>query len=212
MLCAIAGTRQSPNNFRLPHFLCNEFFQKTIFRKKAIKITGVTFIEVLLAAVILALAALPIAGMIGFGHSGTQKDQRYVVGIQLLDETMNRLVALPYKKLYDFTTLAGGKANITGSALNLEFGDLTRSGTNYNVTAVLEIIPTVYFTYRRIDLPNSLNYAWANPSTWVFKNTIDSLSASGKIIRVSVKVKWTEFGGKFQKSVDAMSYSVDLGF
>ncbi|MBF0407620.1 MAG: prepilin-type N-terminal cleavage/methylation domain-containing protein [Candidatus Riflebacteria bacterium] len=169
---------------------------------------GVSLIEILIAALILALASLPIAGMIGFGHAGTQKDHRYTNAIQILDETMNRIAGLPYKKLFDLST--AGKVTLKDDTLTLDLGSVSRSGYAYTVTATLER-KTLDFSYRRIDLQASPNYDPTKPLTWIFENSVKNLNVSDKIIGIYVVVSWTEPGSTLSKQIDALTYSVDMG-
>ncbi|HOY65723.1 MAG TPA: prepilin-type N-terminal cleavage/methylation domain-containing protein, partial [Candidatus Ozemobacteraceae bacterium] len=77
-------------------------------RKKLARypVRGVTLIEIMLALFILASAMIPIASLMGYGGKATLKDNRHIVGIQVLQQTATLLLQAPYRDIPVGTNLA----------------------------------------------------------------------------------------------------------
>jgi len=163
----------------------------------------------MISALIFALAILPITGLLGYGHSGTSRDYRHITGIQILEDRMNRLLALPFSQILNLAPTSGD-GGITGDVLNIPFGFLTQGRDTFQVTASLTR-KLITYGCRRIDLPNSTTYSPTNPLTWRFENSLYSRSFPNKAVRVLVTVGWTDNSGRVPQSIQALSYAVDLG-
>ncbi len=184
--------------------------------------SGITLPEIMIAFLILAMSMLPISGLIGFGHKGTQKDFRTVQAIELLVEKMNQVVAVPFKGL-EANNLTGTPPSVTLNAANatissggvvlVQLGDIVKGSTTFRSSATLIKHP-VTFTYRPINFSNPA-YTFDPPNFWIFDaekpDTYDgSVNYPYKVMKVIVKIDWIEPQVNKPRSVEAMSFAVDL--
>jgi len=177
---------------------------------------GITLPELLIAFSILAMTLLPISGLIGFGHKGTSKDFRMVQAIELLIERMNQMNAVPFKQLNTLIT-TGTTVRLTntifpGTNLEVQLGPIDKNGINFNVSATLIKFP-VTFTYRPINF-SDLSYNVDRPETWRFdaerSDVYDGNTYPYKVLKVLVQVDWTEPIVNVGRSINALSFVVDL--
>ncbi|MBI3037466.1 hypothetical protein HYY75_00245 [bacterium] len=172
---------------------------------------GVTLIELVLAFLILVICTLSVSSLISFGHRGTKKDFRNVVAIQLLEDRMNQVLALPEKSLY---AAIGGTSQTfsSGNLLGVPVGATTTPAiAPFNVSITLEKV-NVDFWYRPLDLVNSPNYdpdPTAGPPTWVFSG-LTKYDCDGKVVKITTTVSWTEPVSNANRVVEVVSFAVDL--
>lgn len=168
--------------------------------------SGLSLIELVLAVAILAFSMIPIAGIMGQGIKGTQKNYRTIVGIQLLKETLNKAISAKYADLpvgnqTSDISLSNGK--------KIQLGDIMVNKNKYtvslNVTAV-----SVKFKYSPIDVSKS-GFDPNAPSTWTFSSATyikfdgSSIASAKRVKKVIANIKWTESNGA-KKKYRLMSY------
>lgn len=183
--------------------------------------SGVSMIEIMVAFSILVMSILSISGLVSYGHRGTEKDFRNVLAIQILEEKMNQMLAASFSKVAD--EVMGGSTKTTvnsvlfaGTGHEIVLGKVTLEKTEYDITAELEKV-AVSFGIQPLEIDNS--YEFAKVETYKFGNLTSALarfdgSNTGKnryrVIKVTMRVGWTEPIVNASKQVAAVSYMVDL--
>jgi len=180
---------------------------------------GISLIEIMVAFTILVMSILSISGLVSYRHRGTQKDFRNVQAIQILEEKMNQLLAASFSKISDDVMLAAARITINGvlfagTGHEIRLGDI--AGTDFNVTAELEKIP-VSFGVMPLEINN--NYEFARVETYRFGTLTSDLARFDgsnnlrnrfRVIKVIVRVQWTEPVVNVNKQINAVSFMVDL--
>lgn len=182
--------------------------------------SGISLIEIMMAFGILVIAILSVSGLISFGHRGTEKDFRNVQAIQVLEEKMNRLLTTSFTKISD--AMAGSNKvtvkNVLfpGTGNEIALGKATVEKTTFDVSADLEKV-AVSFGVRPLEIDN--NYEFAKVQTYKFGNlntTLARFDGSNsvknryRVIKVLMRVEWTEPIVNAKRQVEALSYLVDL--
>ena len=150
---------------------------------------GMTLNEILLAVVILALAFIPIIGVISSSMKTTDKDDHIIKGISLCQEKLSAALQFPYDKIPNGTY---------NSELTTDNGDLSLKvklgNENFRIPYYSELtvtnetikyqVPMCDFT-RRAKEPN-------NPSSWM---TLKKVEIKNMVKRYTVTVRWSEKEG-----------------
>ncbi|MBU1105613.1 MAG: hypothetical protein KKB51_03010 [Candidatus Riflebacteria bacterium] len=168
--------------------------------------SGTSLLEIIMATVVLAVAMIPIAAMIGFGHRGTSKDFRNLTAIQLLEGTMRQVLVAEY----DRVPIGNLTAPVDLGTFTLPLGTIASSSANYdlslNVTG-----ESVTFSYNpiRIDLNTFIATAAA---TWQFDASTDlkfdnsSIVKAFRVKRVVGQITWNEPERNQQRSIKMMTF------
>ena len=182
---------------------------------------GVSLIEIMMAFGILIISILSISGLVSYGHRGTEKDFRNVQAIQILEEKMNQLLAASFIKISDevmagATSITINKVLFPGTGHEIALGKMTVEKTQFDVTANLEKI-AISFGVRPLEIDNS--YEFAKVETYKFgalTSTLARFDGSNnnknryRVIKVIMRVQWTEPIVNVNKQVEAVSFMVDL--
>jgi len=174
---------------------------------------GVTLLEILVATMILAFAMIPIAGVLGYGHTGTKKDFRRVEAIHLAETAMNEALKLPYAQLQ---TGAHTAPLVAGSG-TVVLGTVTTPQNNSYDLSLQVTDEAISFEYQPVDL-NDAAYASSTPTTWQFQAPVDTgavfdgTSARCPIMlkRLNMAVRWSEQGGVATPEIQLLSMKANL--
>lgn len=175
---------------------------------------GITLLEIMFAVIILATAMIPIASMIGFGFKGTMKDYRNIVALQLLESTLNQVMAANYDVIPEGTLTTPVILDGSDANARIPLGAIATGGYTFNVS--LNVTPqTVTFTYQsiRFDAPG---FIASNPATWQFTGdqTVTYNQASGlfarRVRRVEGIINWTEPNASMPRTVRAVTFKVRM--
>ncbi|HEY9069887.1 MAG TPA: hypothetical protein VIV61_06485 [Candidatus Ozemobacteraceae bacterium] len=162
---------------------------------------GVTLIEIMLALFIMASAMLPIASLMGYGGRATLKDNRHIVGIQLLQQTATLLLQAPYRDIPTGTDLA------VYATPPIALGNVTGpNGAVYRVLLTSELVP-VSFSYYSVNVQNAgFSEAAPRPTDFVGPNT---LNLANCLKRLTIRVSWQE-QGTVRPEITCVTYRADL--
>jgi len=205
----------------MPHFKVNKLAQNVDMNSVSSKMVNegkllmtkflntkraTSLLEVIMATVLLAVAMIPIAAVIGFGHRGTSKDFRNLTAIQLLEGVM-------------YQTLAAGYNNIPFGNLNtpvdigtftLPLGTIASTTANYDISLSVTG-KSVTFSYRPVKIGQPTFIA-SDASTWVFDNTHDlvfdnsSVANAFRVKKVVGTITWNEPENNLQRSIQMTTF------
>ncbi|MDD2624087.1 MAG: hypothetical protein PHQ02_04635 [Candidatus Riflebacteria bacterium] len=161
---------------------------------------GITLPEIIVATLILCLAMIPIAGLMGYGGKATLKDARRITAIQMLDKTMRSLLSEP------FNEIPRGN-NIVKSFNNISLGDVKASnGVTYSVKLTSQYM-TTSFDYKPVNV-HTATFNEASPKPADFAS-VESLTLTDSILRLSLTISWTEEKSKVVQ-VSALTYRANF--
>lgn len=133
---------------------------------------GVTLVEIMMAFFVVVTAIFGAIGALEYGHKATRSDFRRGEAIQIMTDRMNKLSALPFKKLKEFIDSAGGLAEIASEFEHIEFGETTIGNNTYMARATLEYLPLTFKGLMELEFPNP-KYKPKDASTWIMKKRSD---------------------------------------
>ena len=175
---------------------------------------GMSLLEILFATIILATALIPIASMIGFGFKGTMKDYRNLTALQLLESTMNQVLAADYDRIPPGSQTSTLALDATDACAILPLGLVASAGYAFTVSlGVTDVNMT--FSYQPLNY-EAVGYIASNPATWQFDpvQTISLNQASGlyarRVRRVVGVVEWNEPNAGILRSVRAVTFKVKM--
>ncbi|MBP7632724.1 hypothetical protein KBA41_01040 [Candidatus Ozemobacteraceae bacterium] len=172
---------------------------------------GISLIEIMLATLIMAFAMFPIAGMMGYGIKGNQKDFRGIQAIQLAEAKLNKIMVL------DFAQLPNGSEITTditsGAQILVPLGSETIGQDVFGAVLTSELINSA-FDYYYVDLNNTnpSPYVATEPASWFFRAADTPLSLTGtdrRLRRLRLRVEWLEPWGVV-RNVELTTYKADL--
>ncbi|MBF0410909.1 MAG: hypothetical protein HQM10_26425 [Candidatus Riflebacteria bacterium] len=155
---------------------------------------ALSYIEILLAIIIMAGAMVPIASIIGYGFRHSSKDFRNLASIQLLQGTLSQVLAADYDRI----TTGNHTSPIDTGGSVIPLGLVASAGYNFNLRlSVTEISAT--FNYRPIRVDNA-NFVLDDPATWNFgpAETLNFNSANAssknkyKVKQIVGEISWME--------------------
>lgn len=160
---------------------------------------GVTLIEIMLAMVILAMAFIPIMGVMGTSVKATDKDNRTIKAIEMCQKKLNKALQFPFKSQLtppvggSFTF--GGVASETKKAGNifLQLGpNTTEDGFKFITTLTTEDIGVnfhvpVYDPLAKEQNPN-------NPAMWGWGTADQVIPYTGVFTKYTMKIQWKDAG------------------
>lgn len=190
---------------------------KTIIAKNH---NGFSLIELVISFAILAMSMLSISGLISFGHRGTQRDFREVVALQLLEERMNKILSISYKKIDSGIMGTTLKQNLTsnifsGQPCEVKFGKVTVKHTDYTVSAILTKIP-VTFSLRQLKINSNYSYnqvktyAFTPKKYFTYNDTDITHQFPYRVIKLVMTIKWSDHKKSIVKERDLTSFIVNL--
>jgi len=168
--------------------------------------SGTSLLEIIMATVVLAVAMIPIAAMIGFGHRGTSKDFRNLTAIQLLEGTMRQVLVADY----DHVPIGNLTSPVDLGTFTLPLGTVASSSANYDIS--LRVTgESVTFAYQpiRIDLNT---FVASDAATWEFDSSTDitfdnsSTMNAYRVKRVIGQVTWNEPERNQQRSIRMLTF------
>jgi len=179
---------------------------------------GLTLTELALAVFILALAFIPIVGVLGNSIQGTQKDEQIIKAVQLAQSSLNSALQFPFKDLvtqrfganpgagpWQFSSVAS--VTISTGTLSFTFGDVQVGRYSYNVSLqIVDECPT--FTVKICDPMKKGGIASTTPSAWGW-NDYNSQPYSDFFHRYSLTVTWVNPSHK-QCFYSLVSYKAKL--
>ena len=177
-----------------------------------IKNYGTSLVEVILATGIMAFAMIPIAGMMGYGIKGNQKDFRAVQAIQLAEARLNQVMAIDFQMIPDGNDITDDISS--GSQVVVPLGPETIGQAGYEVHLESSLVDSS-FDFYWVDLNPSLPnppYVATDPATWVFIRdpTAKTLAGSDRRLRrLKITVAWKEPTNQDRK-IELLSYKADL--
>lgn len=172
---------------------------------------GISLIEIMLATLIMAFAMFPVAGMMGYGIKGNQKDFRAIQAIQLAEAKLNKIMVLDFAQLPNGTNIS---ADITsGTQVLVPLGSETIGQDVFGAILTSELIDSK-FDYFYVDLNNTnpAAYVATDPATWFFRAADDPMELTGtdrRLRRLRLRVEWREPAGVV-RNVELMTYKADL--
>jgi hypothetical protein len=184
---------------------------------------GMTLTEIMLSVGILAVAFIPIIGVMGNSIKGTQKDDRIIRAVNLAQTKLNIAMQFPFNELAN--NWGGGGAgpwsfpNATSTysspngQLSLVLGSITDEGTIFSVSLQITNVPVQFrlqtynpasFTLdRRLSTPNPNNWGWS-----AVRN-LPTSPLTGVYQRMVLTVNWTE-PGVGQRFYSLVTFKGDL--
>jgi Tfp pilus assembly protein PilV len=153
------------------------------------KKTGVTLLEIIFATTILAMALLPIAGIMGQGLKATSKDYRMLEGIQLLESNAQAVL----KSAFDGIPVGNNQTTLSAAVLAtapLRLGTVSgKHGTTYNASLDCQTV-AVSFSARPVKV-YAANFVATCPVAAHFEDT-RSYSFGNLVKRITLRVQWQE--------------------
>lgn len=151
---------------------------------------GMTLNEILLAVVILALAFIPIIGVISSSMRITEKDDHIIKGISLCQEKLSAALQLPFNHFVEGVYDTDIESNNGDLSIKVKLGDEEfRIPYHSELKVTNEIVkykvPMCDFTQRAKN-PNA-HSSWMNLREVEIKNMVK---------RYTVTVQWSEKEGK----------------
>ena len=153
---------------------------------------GMTLNEIMLAVVILAVAFIPIVGVISSSMKATEKDEHIIKAMQLCQEKLNIALQFPFEFFsptnnpFDSTFES---PNVNGR-LSLVLGDQQIKSITYNSTMTVAT-ETVRFSVPVVDFSRKPHDSCNNPSSWINTETV---IVNDMVKRYTVTVRWQEPG------------------
>ena len=176
------------------------------------KHSGISLVEIMLAFLILCTAAFSAAGVISFGHRGTNVDFRQGEAMQILVDRLNKFSAMPFARLNSFLTSAGtNEHKFTDNVDDIVLGDSVKIDKHsYRIHATLKRQSITFDSLMELRFPNPA-YQPASPSTWLFNDRAAETfaDATAAVIKVTLSVK--PVGGLTnEREVSAITFIADL--
>lgn len=153
---------------------------------------GVTLIEILMAVGFLAMAFIPIIGLLGSSIKITDKDQSNILAMNLCQEKLNTALQ------FDFNTFDSWLGNeltnidITKGTLTLSLKSITQNGVTYNFKLKVEDRPGS-FTVASRDFTAESGGGTTPVADWMFTKA-QKYNYSGLVHRYTMSVQWKDKG------------------
>jgi hypothetical protein len=166
------------------------------------KKTGTSLLEIIIALFIMAAAMIPIAHLIGFGGSATQKDNRQIHAIQVLERTMRLLLQQPFQDIPI-------GANLTAYATPpVQLGTVPGPhGATYQVFLTCENVSPIDFRFHPVNV-NRPGFSEGAPLATDFQ-AMQTLRLNDCVKKLSVRIDWIEQGNR-TISFQAVSFRANL--
>lgn len=174
-----------------------------IINKKAM-----TLAEILLACVLMALAFLPIMGLMTSSIKITEQDENTQRAVRLCQEKINIVMQMPYSTFNEGSRLNSG--NYSNKDIKLVLGDEVFEGITYNTTLIVESykvtyhVPTCDFSLKGADT----HKASPNPNNWGWTDL--TYEVDNKVKRYTVTVKWKDHAKEKEKEYTLSTLKADL--
>lgn len=175
-----------------------------------------TLAEILLAVILMALAFLPIVGLLTSSIKLTEQDENTQRAVRLCQEKLNILIQMPYSYFDNNNssiTLVGGEYKY--NELNLILGEEIFEGIVYNTSLVIEPykviyhVPTCDFSLKGSDvLKASKENRKPDPSKWGWSDV--TYTVEDKVKRYTVTVKWNDRGKNVKKEYTLSTLKANL--
>ncbi|MBF0545074.1 MAG: hypothetical protein HQM08_11595 [Candidatus Riflebacteria bacterium] len=167
--------------------------------KILIGILGLSYLEIIIAVLIMTGTMIPIASMLGYGYRHSSKDYRNLAAIQLLESTLSQVLTADYDRIPTGLLVAP----INTGASDLPLGAVASGGYTFNLSINVAEIP-VSFYYRPINVSNP-TFLKNDSSTWIFdpptRLNLDNSNPDHKykVKRVIGEIAWIEPDGPSRK-------------
>ena len=148
-----------------------------------------TLNEIMLAVVILALAFIPIIGVISSAMRTTEKDDHIIKGISLCQEKLSAALQLPFDMLAPDTYNAELKSDNGDLSINVKLGN-----ENFRIPYYSELTVTNETVKFQVPMCDYTKRALepSNPATWM---SLKNVEIKNMVKRYTVTVKWSEKEG-----------------
>ncbi len=173
---------------------------------------AVTLAEILLACVLMALAFLPIMGLMSSSIKITEQDENTQRAVRLCQEKLNIVMQMPYdtfgKSITSKMTL--DTTDKKNKDIALVLGEEVFDGIPYKSILTIEPytviyhVPTCDFSLKGADTKK----AAPNPANWGWTDL--TYTVTGKVLRYSVTVKWKDHGKSNEKEYTLSTLKADL--
>lgn len=175
---------------------------KLLISKKAFTLT-----EVLFACVLMAVAFLPILGVLGSSIKATEKDGSTQKAVTLCQEKLNMALQLPFSAID-----TGTHTNRTFTSINqtnpieLVIGAETIDGIVYTSTMVVSM-ETVIFNVPTCDFQEKADKP-DTPQDWGFQTI--AYRVENMLKRYTVTITWADKGTANEKTYTLSSLKADI--
>ncbi|MFZ2961268.1 MAG: hypothetical protein WA705_30705 [Candidatus Ozemobacteraceae bacterium] len=170
---------------------------------------GVSLLEILVASMVMAMALIPIASIMGVGIKSTVKDFRMIEAIHHLEKTTNMLLQEPYKLIPIGTDVVAYSANTS-----IPLGPVAGKDATYTVSFTCTEDSSVRFSAWEVNVQSAgfpTNFSVASPlGATHFALAKTDFSFSNCLKRLVVNVRWVEPGSKAKRVVSAYTFRADL--
>ena len=167
-----------------------------VFGSLASRRSGMTLLEILLATVIMALAMIPVSGLMGYGARATTRDHQEIECIQLLEKNGNLLLKRDYRQI----PVGNNQLLETVSG---------RWGRSFRVFLNCQEIATTTFSYNSIQV-NLAGFDENNPRVADFNSTPETISLPNCVKQLNIRVDVFDSGNVLIKSIQAVTFSADM--
>lgn len=183
---------------------------------------AVTMMEILIATFVLAVAFIPIIGVMGTGISATKKDEVILKAVQLGNSTMNTVMQLPFNDLVEnrgeggvgvgswtFGGDPGSFEYATGSVV-LSLGEVTGPPGIGSYSVTLQVRDREVAFNLWLHDPNARAAAEDNPALWGWVSATQPMSGArrGLFHEYLLSVSWVN-GGQ-ERVYRLVSYKANL--
>ena len=166
--------------------------------------SGMTLTEIMIAALVIAIAFMPIIGVMGTSVKATAKDDAIIRGMNLCQEKLNTTLRFPFNYFRGNLGAEITEAIFNHDGLELDLRDQTINGIQYRTVLIVDDRPG-QFTVPERDLNTGDSN---NPSTWSFDQT--TVNYSDLVNRYRMTVFWRESGADEEQFYSLVSFRANL--
>ena len=151
---------------------------------------GMTLNEIMLAVVILAIAFIPIVGVISSSMKATEKDERIIKAMELCQGKLSIALQFPFDFFDPGDYNTNQTSNNTDHQLVLKLEPETIKSITYTPTLTVAS-ETVNFTVPVVNFTKKPHDSCNNPQDWI---TVEPITVQDMVKRYTVTITWSEPG------------------
>jgi hypothetical protein len=168
--------------------------------------SGVTLVEILLAVGFLAMAFIPIMGLLGSSVKVTDKDQSNILAMNLCQEKLNTALQFEFNAFNSWLGNELTDIEISTGTLTLSLKPLTQNGVTYDFKLKVEDREGS-FTVASRDFSAESGGEELPVASWKFTKAA-KYSYKGLIHRYTMTVQWKDKGKTSDKKAIIKDYTL----
>lgn len=165
---------------------------------------GMTLTEIMIAALVIAIAFMPIIGVMGTSIKATAKDDAIIRGMNLCQEKLNTALRFPFDFFRGNLGAEITDTTFNNDGLELDLSDQTINGIAFRIVLVVSDRPGQFTVPERNLATGESN----DPSTWSF--TEATVNYANLVNRYRMTVFWRESGANTEQFYSLVSFKADL--